>query len=93
MGGTGESIYYGVPMIAIPQMDEQAVTAGQIEKLGLGIAFHGKNSVTSQGLKMAIETILQNDSYRETLQEFSADMRSLGGAKASADALVRFLNR
>ena len=93
MGGTGESIYYGVPMIAIPQMDEQAVTAGQIEKLGLGIAFHGKNSVTSQGLKMAIETILQNDSYRETLQEFSADMRSLGGAKASADTLVRFLNR
>ena len=81
MGGTGESIYYGVPMIAIPQMDEQAVTAGQIEKLGLGIAFHGKNSVTSQGLKMAIETILQNDSYRETLQEFSADMRSLGGQR------------
>ena len=93
MGGTGESIYYGVPMIAIPQMAEQAVTAGQIEKLGLGIAFHGKNSVTSQSLKMAIETILQNDSYRETLQEFSADMRSLGGAKASADALVRFLSR
>ncbi len=93
MGGTGESIYYGVPMIAIPQMDEQAVTAGQIEKLGLGIAFHGKDSVTSQGLKMAIETILQNDSYRETLQEFSADMHSLGGAKASADALVRFLDQ
>ena len=80
-------------MIAIPQMDEQAVTAGQIEKLGLGIAFHGKDSVTSQGLKMAIETILQNDSYRETLQEFSADMHSLGGAKASADALVRFLDQ
>lgn len=93
MGGTGESIYYGVPMIAIPQMDEQAVTAGQIEKLGLGIAFHGKESVTAQSLKMAIETILQADSYRETLQEFSADMRSLGGAKASADALVRFLSR
>lgn len=93
MGGTGEAIYYGVPMIAIPQMEEQAVTAGQIEKLGLGIAFHGKNGVTSKSLKMAIETILQKDSYRRTLQEFSADMRSLGGAKASADALVRFLNR
>ena len=93
MGGTGESIYYGVPMIAIPQMDEQAVTAGQIEKLGLGIAFHGKESVTAQSMKMAIETILQKDSYRKTLQEFSADMRSLGGATASADALVRFLSR
>ena len=42
---------------------------------------------------MAIETILQNESYRETLQEFSADMHSLGGAKASADALVRFLDQ
>ena len=93
MGGTGEAIYYGVPMIAIPQMEEQAVTAGQIEKLGLGIAFHGKNGVTSKSLKMAIETILQKDSYRRTLQEFSADMRSLGGAKASADALIRFLYR
>ena len=59
----------------------------------MGIALHGKNSVTSQGLKMAIETILQNESYRETLQEFSADMHSLGGAKASADALVRFLDQ
>lgn len=93
MGGTGEAIYYGVPMIAIPQMEEQAVTAGQIEKMGLGIAFHGKNGVTSKSLKMAIETILQKDSYRRTLQEFSADMRSLGGAKASADALIRFLYR
>lgn len=34
MGGTGEAIYYGVPMIAIPQMEEQAITARQIESWG-----------------------------------------------------------
>lgn len=93
MGGTGEAIYYGVPMIAIPQMDEQAVTAGQIEKLGLGKAFPDKNAITAEALKAAIVTLLTDPAYRKTMQEFSADMRSLGGAKASADALVRFLNR
>lgn len=93
MGGTGEAIYYGVPMIAIPQMEEQAVTAGQIEKLGLGKAFLDKNAITAEALKAAIVTLLTDPAYRKTMEEFSADMRSLGGAKASADALVRFLNR
>ena len=91
MGGTGEAIYYGVPMIAIPQMDEQAITARQIEKNGLGIAFTDKSSITSEALKEAIEKLLNDPSYRETAKEFSEDMRSLGGAQATADAIMDFL--
>lgn len=93
MGGTGEAIYYGVPMIAIPQMDEQAITAGIIEKQGLGIAFPEKDKITSEALKNAIVKLLEDPSYRNTVEEFSKDMKSLGGAKASADAIVRFLQR
>lgn len=93
MGGTGESIYYGVPMIAIPQMDEQAITANLIEQRGLGIAFPDKSSITSASLKEAIEKLLTDDSYRRTAAEYSQDMRSLGGAKASADAIMNFLQK
>ncbi len=93
MGGTGEAIYYGVPMIAIPQMDEQAITARQIEKTGLGVAFLDKNSITSEGLKQAIIKLLEDESYRNTAREFSADMKNLGGAKASADAILKFLQK
>ena len=93
MGGTGEAIYYGVPMIAIPQMEEQAITARQIEKLGLGCAFLDKNAITSEGLKAAIVKLLTEPSYKATAAEFSADMKSLGGAKASAEALLGFLTR
>lgn len=82
MGGTGEAIYYGVPMIAIPQMEEQAITARQIEKLGLGCAFLDKNAITSESLKAAIVKLLTQPSYKATAAEFSADMKSLGGAKA-----------
>ena len=91
MGGTGEAIYYGVPMIAIPQMEEQAITARQIEKLGLGTAFLDKNAITSESLKAAIVKLLTEPSYKATAEEFSADMKRLGGAVASADALMHFL--
>lgn len=93
MGGTGEAIYYGVPMIAIPQMDEQAITAGLIEKNGLGFAFPDKSSITSASLRAAIEKILNDPSYRNTAHEFSENMKSLGGAKASADAIMGFCQR
>ncbi len=92
MGGTGEAIYYGVPMIAIPQMDEQAITAGQIEKNGLGVAFLDKSAITSESLKAAIVKLLTEPSSR-TAKEFSEDMRSLGGAQASADAIIKFLEK
>ncbi|MDO4311991.1 MAG: glycosyltransferase [Eubacteriales bacterium] len=91
MGGTGEAIYYGVPMIAIPQMDEQAITAKLIEKKGLGFAFLDKKGITSSSLKEAIEKLIHDPSYRNTAQEFSGDMKKLGGAKASADAIMGFL--
>jgi MGT family glycosyltransferase len=93
MGGTQESIYYGVPMIAIPQMDEQAITARQIENKGLGLAFLDKDQITSESLRDAIVKILNDDSYKKTADDFSRDMRSLGGAKASAEALLSYLTR
>mgnify|MGYP000020714363 FL=1 len=93
MGGTGEAIYYGVPMIAIPQMEEQAITARQIEKLGLGVAFLDKSAITSEALKTAIQKLLTDPSYKAAAEQFSADMKTLGGAKASAEALLHFLSK
>lgn len=93
MGGTGESIYYGVPMIAIPQMDEQAITARQIERNGLGFALLDKEAVTSGMLKEKIQILLNDSSYKEKVNEFSADMKTLGGAKASVNALISFLQK
>lgn len=93
MGGTGESIYYGVPMIAIPQMDEQAITAREIERNGLGFAFLDKKALTSDMLKEKIQILLNDPSYKEKVNEFSADMKALGGAKASVDALIAFLEK
>jgi UDP:flavonoid glycosyltransferase YjiC (YdhE family) len=79
-------------MIAIPQMDEQAITARQIERLGLGRAFLDRGATTSDSLREAIVSLLEEPSYRMTVDEFSKDMKTLGGAQASAAAILDFLN-
>ena len=44
-------------------------------------------------MKEKIEILLNDLSYKEKVDEFSADMKALGGAKASASALIAFLEK
>ena len=92
--GTGsvmESIWFGVPMIGIPQMPEQMMTARRLEELDLGKAFPDKNQVTSQSLREAIEEVIGNNSYRDQVAEFQKDMKSSGGYVLTADTILEFL--
>ncbi|HUM82934.1 MAG TPA: glycosyltransferase [Lachnospiraceae bacterium] len=92
-GGMGEAVYFGVPMIDIPQMPEQAMTAARVEKMGLGVDFPDKSKVTSASLKEAIVKVLRDEKIRKTMEEFSADMKALGGTKASADAIQNYVEK
>ena len=71
----------------------EAITAGVIERTGLGLAFPDKNAITAPALRRAILALLNEPSYRETAKDFSEDMKTLGGAQASADAVIRFLEK
>ena len=92
--GTGsvmESIWFGVPMIGIPQMPEQVVTAMHLEKLGLGKAFLDKNQLASKVLRTAIDEILSNQSYRNQVANLQRDMKSSGGYELTAAKILEFL--
>jgi MGT family glycosyltransferase len=92
--GTGsvmESIWFGVPMIGIPQMPEQIMTAMRIEELGLGKAFPDRNRVTSESLRVAIEDILNKKSFRNQIGKFQEDMKSSGGYELTANTILEFL--
>ncbi len=93
--GTGsvmEAIYFGVPMLGIPQMDEQILTAVHIEKNGLGKAIIGNENVTVEGLRKLIIQMLENPQYKRTLQEFKKDMEESGGYAKAADAVMGFVS-
>jgi len=92
--GTGsvmESIWFGVPMIGIPRMPEQILTAMRVEELGLGKAFPDKNQVASKSLRTAIEEMLNNKFYRNQVANFQKNMKSSGGYELTAKTILEFL--
>jgi MGT family glycosyltransferase len=87
MNSTMESVYYGVPMIVVPQMVEQNVTARRVDELGLGIALY-KENITVEGLREAVEQVMDNPAYREHVLEMQKHVIDAGGYKRAADAIM-----
>ncbi|GER91731.1 putative UDP-glucosyltransferase YojK [Dictyobacter vulcani] len=88
MNSTIESIMAGVPVIYIPQIEEQAINAENAEKFGLGIALNPEN-VTVDQLRDAVERITNSRAYyEENIQAMRSSIQSEGGYKRAVDAIL-----
>lgn len=93
--GTGsvmEAVYFGVPMLGIPQMDEQIATAMRMQELGLGKAIPNKALVTPELLRASLLELLENKQYAQTLATFQADMLASGGYRQAAQSIIDFVD-
>jgi MGT family glycosyltransferase len=91
MNSTMESLYYGVPMIVLPQMMEQEMTARRIEELGLGVVLNQEN-LTAEQLREAIASIQHNPTITQRVQDMQQTVRAAGGYQRAADAILDFAN-
>jgi MGT family glycosyltransferase len=89
MNSVMEALYYGVPLVAIPQMLEQAITAERVAQLGLGVAIE-KTAVTQSILLSAVATVANDPQFRETAQQMQEVVRSTGGYRQAAEAILQF---
>ena len=89
MNSTMESLYYGVPIVAIPQMQEQAMTAQRIEELGLGVMLD-KSSIPPENLRQAVERVSNDAALHARVSEMQQHVRNAGGYKKAADAILAF---
>ncbi len=89
MNSVMEALYYGVPLVAIPQMLEQAITAERVAQLGLGVAIE-KTAVTQSTLLSAVTTVANDPQFREKAQRMQEVVRSAGGYEQAADAILQF---
>ncbi|QUH02947.1 glycosyl transferase [Saccharopolyspora erythraea] len=90
MNSTMESLYYGVPLVAVPQMPEQALNAQRVEELGLGRRLV-TNEVTAEQLRSAVEQVAGDQDVRANLADMQRTLRECGGARAGVDALESYL--
>jgi MGT family glycosyltransferase len=90
MNSTMEALYYGIPMVVIPQMPEQAVTAGRVAELGLGRSMT-QDTTTVASLVGNVDAVTCDAKIKENVLAMQKDVRGAGGFKAGADAIERYL--
>ena len=84
-----ESMYYGVPMVLIPQQPEQRLNAQRVSALEIGIGLD-KDALTADTLRAAVEQIAQHTSYRAKAQALQQATRSAGGYQRATDAIIHY---
>jgi MGT family glycosyltransferase len=89
MNSVMEGLYYGVPLVVIPQMLEQRITAERVEELGLGLAL-SSHAITADLLRDACTHVNSDPSIRARVQQMQQTLRQLGGAQSAADRVLHF---
>jgi MGT family glycosyltransferase len=89
MNSVMEAIYYGVPMVVVPQQPEQAMTAARVAELGLGVALE-PGQVTVDALRDAVTTISGDAGYWSRIAHMQQAAREAGGYLRAADAIQQF---
>ncbi len=92
MNSALESLYSGVPLVAVPQMPEQAMNAYQVDDLGLGRALDPA-TVTAKVLRDAVTEVAADRTMRARVAAFRGELKAAGGATAAADAIEAHLQR
>ncbi|MFI0876488.1 macrolide family glycosyltransferase [Streptomyces parvus] len=90
MGSVMESLSFGVPMVAVPQMSEQRANADRVVELGLGVLLR-RDRVSSEALRGAALEVLGGASYAERAGWMRGRIAASGGAPAAADVVESLL--
>jgi zeaxanthin glucosyltransferase len=82
-----ESLSAGVPMVAIPIGDDQPGVAARVAWVGAG-EFISLKDFNGDRLKIAIQKVLTNDSYRQNARRIETAISKVNGVKCAADIIV-----
>ncbi len=92
MNSVSESLYYGVPVVVIPQMGEQAIVGRKAEELGAGL-YLAKEEATAEKIRESVWRLLAEDRFRRQAAAVRESFLDAGGAARAADAILAFTGR
>src|SRR6185437_4692246 len=90
MNGVSESLWYGVPMILIPQMYEQVFNAFRVQELGAGI-YLKQSQATPVKILECVNKIISTESYYTNAKRIKKTFETAGGYKTAADEIINYL--
>ncbi|MFE7670953.1 macrolide family glycosyltransferase [Streptomyces albidoflavus] len=86
MGGSSEGLYFGVPMIAVPQAAEQFANADQLAALGVARRIDTAEA-TAEALRSALTALTTDPEVAARSAKLRAELRAEGGTARAADLL------
>ena len=84
MNSVNESLYFGVPLLMLPQTAEQGGVAERVHQLGAGIKLKKTDRVS---ILNAINKLLLMGSYKENAMKISCSFKQCSGSKGAADKI------
>jgi MGT family glycosyltransferase len=85
-----EALYHGVPVIAIPMVNDQHMVAKHLTRVGAGLALKMAD-IAKPVLKDAVERVLSDSSFKEAADRISWTFRSAGGYERAADYIMALM--
>ena len=86
MNSVSESLYFGVPLVMLPQTAEQGGAAERVYQLGAGIKLDKSETVS---ILNAIDKIFEDNSYQQNATEIAKGFKRCAGAKGAADKIIQ----
>ena len=84
MNSVNESLYFGVPLLMLPQTAEQGGVAERVHQLGAGIKLKKTDRISIQN---AINKLLLVGSYKENAMKIYCSFKHCSGSKGAADKI------
>jgi MGT family glycosyltransferase len=90
LNSVSEALYFGVPIISIPQVNDQHMVSRQLVKLGAGLELKMED-ITCEILKDSVRTVLSDKSYKTCSAEIGRSFVEAGGHKAAANFILDYI--
>ena len=82
MNSVSESLYMETPMVLYPQTNEQAAVARRASEIGAGVMLKDD---TVEGIRKAVQELLEHDGYAKAARTCAEDFRSCPGTIGAAE--------
>jgi MGT family glycosyltransferase len=92
MGSTMESLYFGTPLVAVPQTPEQDTVARRVCELGLGRRI-SPAEFSTDGLRDAVLAVAGDEATRRRVRQMQRYVREAGGSIRAGEEIEAFLGR
>ncbi len=86
MNSVSEALWFGVPLVMLPQTAEQSGVAERVVQLGAGVRLEKSDPAS---ILASVERVLRHPSYAGNASAIGEGFRRCGGAKAAADKILQ----